>query len=1251
MKPPFRFKRTSGFALVVTVSMMVLLTIIVVATLSLSTVTLRSVDREAGQAVARANARMALMVAIGQLQMQAGPDRRVTGTAELYAKSDEVANPQWTAVWKTGPDDEKSSWQNTEPTWLVSGGNSQSNDLKPSMALDSKNSALLVSIPKNSSTAKPREVRAKYVEIKGNKLDGRYAWWVGDEGVKVRVDTSRPEEKASTLSAREGMSRSQSPVEPGFALMDNENKSLWKDFDPDSSDVDKSNLPSMGTVSFAVNASDGGGGLSRSEIPAYYFNDLTTGGYGLPVNVTEGGLKMDLSLLFDSSQKGSPALLHYLGSNPTQQTLLDSTIYNFAAPANAENRLKFSLSDLITSENPGGFVGPNWGILYNYARMWENVSGNSASMIGLNPRVGTDLRQQKWLPYKEAGKGGGNANAMDVQHTNSGLSPVLSMVQMGFLLSARDLGKVGNPPEQQYEPQLLIKPIIGMWNPYNVTIKPSSYKFEWAVNPYFRFDYQKPSANGSFPNGSGNVTEIWMRDYWSAKSSGEIPSEGNQGGSYIRLFTPKVDFQPGEFRLFSVKANPSLQEDNQLVPTLDPKGAYRLTFKKSIANGKHGDALKIKEGFYGWFGDVYMQDTHYDGTGGTATTGHFQARYGKQLDLDAAATWMTLKGTNGTTDSSKDTHLSRFTNLWNGGRDYTMGSAAASSTALPYIPEPIVSARNRLQVGGASGKVPYPIEQLAENTKAGSGDVGRIGTWRFYIRNPTELQDQKQGLRGWIDSNPRSMANNTRFDGSKVESNKVRQGWNTTSHFIAGAHKTGAKHGDVGDGKGGDRGLVAEGNYTSNMLPQGVPSEDRWQAYGGPGTTANTGFTNVVIYDVPQAPLVSIGQFQHAQLSRYNYEPGFVVGNSYANLRIPLDKISRTGFGADGAAPGFNIVDISYEVNKKIWDKAFFSTLGSDYVGGGGSLDQAFDFKALASGSKQLPNPRMMFSPLRGDTSLQGIVDADKTKAPQAMAARVLVHGAFNVNSTSKIAWKALLSSMGSSELPVIDFATGTTSWQDPKGIRFNRFGHPILNASFKGGGTLKDPAFWQGWRELSESELDTLAGLIVEEVKARGPFRSMGEFVNRKPEGPIEQQRKGALQSAIDKVANTNAALTTKIGRTAMSPEGSNFDPNVINQENQAAGHAGYLLQGDILQSLAPVMQVRSDYFRIRTCGEALGKDGSVIARVWCEAFVQRMPEYVDTSSDKPEVDFDNLKGQTNITFGRRFQLVSFRWLSSSEI
>lgn len=423
---------------------------------------------------------------------------------------------------------------------------------------------------------------------------------------------------------------------------------------------------------------------------------------------------------------------------------------------------------------------------------------------------------------------------------------------------------------------------------------------------------------------------------------------------------------------------------------------------------------------------------------------------------------------------------------------------------------------------------------------------------------------------------------------------------------------------------------------------------DRWQGFVKEGPTEGEGITHAIIYDVPQAPLVSIGQFQHAQLSRYQFEPSFVVGNSYANPRIPLGETSVNDFAG---MSGLKIADTSYETNERLWDGYFFSTMAPDYKGNlgdpSGSYDSKLSFDDLADGNETLPNPRMVFRPRSGDKSFAEIISSGGDDAPEAIASRMRVSGAFNVNSTSVAAWKAFLSGMGASELPSIDPATGSVSWNSPDGVRFNRFGQTISPREFTG--DTYDESFYQGWRELDDAQLTALANAVVDEIRKRGPFLSMADFVNRDPKGSgLEIQRKGALQAALDRVVNNS--LDADIGNTAEVPAGSQFEKDAVGGENEAAGNASYLLQGDVLQSLAPAMQVRSDYFRIRAYGSAKDRNGNVVARAWCEALVQRSPEYGDPS-DLPEIAADDLTSPQNRTFGRRFDVVGFRWLSRDEI
>ena len=95
-------KQPNGFALIATISVMVLLVMIALAMLSLSYVSLRTSGRSSAEMEAKANARLALMLAIGKLQQHAGPDMRVTAPADILDEE----NPPLTGVWK--------SWEGTD---------------------------------------------------------------------------------------------------------------------------------------------------------------------------------------------------------------------------------------------------------------------------------------------------------------------------------------------------------------------------------------------------------------------------------------------------------------------------------------------------------------------------------------------------------------------------------------------------------------------------------------------------------------------------------------------------------------------------------------------------------------------------------------------------------------------------------------------------------------------------------------------------------------------------------------------------------------------------------------------------------------------------------------------------------------------------------------------------------------------------------------------------------------------------------
>ena len=98
-----------------------------------------------------------------------------------------------------------------------------------------------------------------------------------------------------------------------------------------------------------------------------------------------------------------------------------------------------------------------------------------------------------------------------------------------------------------------------------------------------------------------------------------------------------------------------------------------------------------------------------------------------------------------------------------------------------------------------------------------------------------------------------------------------------------------------------------------------------------------------------------------------------------------------------------------------------------------------------------------------------------------------------------------------------------------------------------------------------------------------------------------------------------------------------------------RSTGIPGWLTQADVLQVIGPSITAKSDTFRIRAYGEALDASGKPKAKAWCEAIIQRMPSYLDPAN-APTARGAELS-DINKIYGRKYQIVSFRWLSPQEI
>jgi hypothetical protein len=376
---------------------------------------------------------------------------------------------------------------------------------------------------------------------------------------------------------------------------------------------------------------------------------------------------------------------------------------------------------------------------------------------------------------------------------------------------------------------------------------------------------------------------------------------------------------------------------------------------------------------------------------------------------------------------------------------------------------------------------------------------------------------------------------------------------------------------------------------------------------------------------------------------------------------MSTDKVKQT----DSQVASNELLDHSVLANHALYDRFYFSTFATR-----GSETPDTVFEKFMKGTTPLPS--QAFQPYRpGGRSVADakaeLFAASKPKndAYKSAAEYQMIQGPFNVNSTSVQAWKAVLAAMNKSEI--------VTLWAKTNKIELKKAdGVPILGMSLLNGGVTGGAADfnkiddaktndWNGHRELTDKELETLATKIVDEVRSRGPFLSMSEFVNRQvgPNGPLT--RRGALEAAIadSKINddffknNPEGPKVTDIAMTDISdPKIYKYNTPEVVTGNPAAGAPGWISQGDLLRILEPAATVRGDTFVIRVCGEAWDSNGKVTARAYAEAVVQRVPEYVDPV-DRPSINAftDTKVAKTNKTFGRHMNLVAFRWLSGNEI
>jgi Tfp pilus assembly protein PilV len=1150
-----------GFALVVTLSLMILLTVIAVGLLSLSSIALRQSGANSAQASARANARLGLQLALAELQKNAGDDRRVTANGSIVTGAQQ---PEVMGVWKSwspklsktptaSAPDYAAEKTNNFVRWMVSGN--EVDLTKPDWVKGPPSAVDQVKLFRQDSDG--FLLQAAKVGVAARDGRGAFAWAVSQEATKAKLTVSGPEE-----SQRVANDDLQAQPRPSLAVNSFFNQPVG-DWNQRAAKVIDFNQVELDDSLRKDGAPTGGGA------------HFTAVGAGLLTNVVDGGLKTDMSLGFEmeadnfsaaqwtskgksftnpfnaNAEKEFPVPSStYRGQRPLFKPVSDSGTFvhdrAYAGYWNANVQFSFPVTAAPTFDSLRSFyriphhLYQSSGGLTVFERASDHVGGTSSA-----PSSG-----YAQPPYK----------TMAGANTQSGIRPVVDRVI--FLISG------GLSPTNEL--RCVITPIITLWNPYNTALEiEGAVGYAW-MNMQFAVKWKV------FSNSSSN-TDILNRNDWtlahlmcarSPESSVRpyfctaITADGNP--LPIGAGAAPIRFEPGQVRVFApalatlkeFDAGSSIRDRTLFLRPVDnlsqftTKGGFAVPMRNAAARFGWSRVLAPAEfaeisawSGQGWLGDEPFYISFEDAT---------RAKGLNPSDSDRGQVFADILANKFSNTGELVTQSSPFK------------SPKVSYAQLKAQPVPIgvIESYHRVARQG-------PTAQVADIVFTG---------------NPRQP---------WM--NP--FISNTTFKTGPQYQVRMRP--------------------------------VSSFNQVMESSPDGKA------AYYGATQSSSGGRTNLSMFEIPSTPMLSLAGFQHADLSMTSFAPANQFGNSWASAYVPREKVQGSG-----TVPP---LDCAYLLNETLWDGWFLSGAAPTLTHNSRSGNATVWDQSVAGISRPvtgvlrdfMDNP--LAKPLRNPRMVPSRIPADKDDLVAMLsepagclkiAAELMVDGAFNVNSTSVEAWTAMFAGLRGAR-----FDVGNTAAGGGTDTAFPRLRDPV--------GTAND--VWHGYRTLTDDQIKTLAGKMVEQVVKRGPFLSLGEFVNRRVSDD-DLGLKGALQTAIDD-SNLNAsAMQSDFDVSSYhSSAQSNIVPN-----NTGVGVPGYLTQADVLKPLAPVITVRSDTFTIRSYGEAQDASGKTVATVWVEAVVQRVPDFMD-GSDEAFTPVDDLN-PANKTFGRRFKIISFRYLPSAE-
>jgi hypothetical protein len=1075
-------QRRGGFALVIALSLMAFVLLLLMSLTTVVQVEVRASDQQSQQLKARMHAMLALQEALGELQRTTGPDQRVTATGNLWenpAKGTEHLVGVWSAEdtdaddradgafvrWLISRADRDDAEQlnmvnNAQPIAFVANGDDSYYRAPDTHAVLVGTGSAFPTDPNNRDepmrgvVAEKREVRDE-----ADVVVGQYAWWVGDEGAKAKINMIDPVANPATDPA--DLDRFRRAAGMSVPRLAGESMEGLDFLLPNQQAFSK--MSDTGALDFLAV------GAVQQRAIKERFHDLTFWSYGVQSDTKNGGLKKDLSLLFELDEDEWRATDFYANS-PTRY---DNAPYiNGNGEAGDYVSLLFNPQDgdytdgqeLDISLGDEQIYGPTWDKLRDYYRTYREVENRDG-----NPIV-------KARSYKPS-----------TTELVTGINPATQFARSASRDTMRAWSGIPDP--------LLSKERDTLNNGVNVIDKGS----DWPVNrltasnraPHLiRFTLQLCIDRTGATVDYVLIPLVYLHNPYNIRMETEHASRvvldlGNQGRIWNTYNDEFIQYDESNFLDFaSFRPDGATQVgDNNNLSSDD--GRFQNDqggFKFTIPAGEVFEAGEIRAYFPGpgqvvWTSDAATELQLFSSSIRMAKGFSGLVIHREQLDQTVSATTGQPYVPGGTLKSSFTIGNAKEVFMYT----YELGSTASPGNRQYDM----VNAQKAHLFGLIDGfnwkRVPSEAEVNAFPGVLPSDGRTVIFTFDSYLK-PVKLLHPSE------DSSVESAARQALGFPAFVASNPLAPGEDRYSAYRQGAGIFSAQRNAYISSQSTD--------INPDRLMTGALNADR----GIWGDSINDGTTNrISILELPVHPLQSLGQLQHVNLMDQPHYPALAIGNAFPSLFIGpnvnsndrvLDVYSLAdgseGYqhgGLNGAEKAF--IDLSYFANHALWDGYFFSSIAPletdasyDDADVSGDVDAAID--AFLDGSRLLNNPRVELYRSAAETDA---ATKARLEAYDRSGARLLVDGSFNVNSTSVEAWRAFLGGLNKSEILAYD-GSNINSLKINHSAAFLRQSLPSDEESLQG--DYQDSETWQGYKALDADELDDLAEALVAQIRAR---------------------------------------------------------------------------------------------------------------------------------------------------------------------